>query len=112
MRRTLWMTVTLALVAGWLLVSYLPGALAAMPSIGYPGWATSLLTGLALAAAAAFVAIQVWIVRTTDRSLVAAGDTAREFNLRRGPEAFWTALPVLMTVLLVAAVWLIRQAGA
>lgn len=110
MRRTLWMTVTLGLVAGWLLISYLPGALAAMPSIGYPMWSLKVLAGLGLAGAVGFLAIQIWIVRITDRSLVAA-PTAREFRLRRAPEAFWTALPVVMTLLLVAGILIVRQAA-
>jgi hypothetical protein len=105
MRRTLWITVTLVLVVGWLLVSYLPGLLPMLPTLAYPMWSLKLMAAVATAAAAGFVAIQLWIVRSTDRSLVAAGNTAREFGLRRGPEAFWTALPIVMTLLLVAAVW-------
>lgn len=106
MKRTLWMTVTLLVVAGWLLLSYLPGLAERLPALAWPAWSLPILSGLAVLAAVAALAIQAWIVYATDRALAVAPAAVKEFNLRRGAEAFWTVLPLLMTVLLVAAVWL------
>lgn len=106
MKRTLWMTVTLVVVVAWLLVAYMPGLAAHMPMLAWPAWSLPLLGGLVVLTVAAALAIQGWIVYATDQALAARPDAVREFNLRRSAEAFWTLLPLLMTVALVAAVWL------
>ncbi len=111
MRRTLWMVVTSALVAGWLIVSYVPGATALAPALGWPAWSLPLLRGLAILSALLFVALQIWIVAATDRALVAEAATARTFGLRRLPEAFWTAIPALSTLILLVAVRVAAHAG-
>lgn len=83
----------------WIVVSYLPGVQAMLPTLSIVengGW----LSWLTVAALIAFIAIQLWLVYTTVatiRSYQARGhDTP--FRLRLGAELFWTALPIAMTI--------------
>jgi uncharacterized membrane protein YhdT len=108
MRRTLWMSVSLLLIAGWLILAYAPGIVPSMPTIGWPAWSHTLLALLAGVGALLFVAIQAWIVWATDRSLVASSKVAAEFGLNRGVEAVLTALPLIFTVLLIGGYLLLQ----
>ena len=56
----------------------------------------------ALLALIAFVTIQVWLVRTTLRTVrvyTSKGETTG-FRLRVGSEFFWTVLPIALTIAL------------
>lgn len=85
----------------WLVVSYLPGVRALLPTIAFTnqnGWMTitSLVTFIA------FVAIQIWLVFTTVATVrtYQARNSPAAFRLRIGVEFFWTALPIAMSLLL------------
>ena len=97
----------------WLVVSYLPGVQAHLPTIAFTG--SNLLAILALIALVVFVAIQLWLLYTTMATVRAhrAKDSHSPFRLRIGMEFFWTALPILMTLALAwasYALWLNRSA--
>lgn len=95
----------------WLVLSYLPGITAALPKFVLDSSAfQSVLPWLVAATLAVFLLIQVDLVQATAQWFrrTAPGETAHEiaaFQLRRGPELFWTVLPVLGTVALM--VWLV-----
>ena len=83
----------------WIVVSYLPGVQALLPTIAFSG-GSSWLAALALIALVAFIAIQLWLVYTTVatvRSFQVKGHDS-PFRLKLGAELFWTALPIVMTV--------------
>lgn len=85
----------------WLVVSYLPGVKALLPTLTLAaggGW----LAWLGVAALIAFIAIQLWLVITTVASVRAyrAKNNGTAFRLRTGVEFFWTALPIMMTIVL------------
>lgn len=96
---------------GWLVLSYLPGITAALPKLAFDGaLAQAALPWLAGITLLAFLAIQTDLVRATVRWFSpavepATAQAAQEFNLQRGAEIFWTALPLLGTLLL--ALWLV-----
>jgi heme/copper-type cytochrome/quinol oxidase subunit 2 len=83
----------------WLVVSYLPGVQAILPTIAFRG-DTTWLAWLALFAFFIFLAIQIWLVYTTVaavRDFQAKGNGS-PFRLRPSVELFWAVLPVAMTV--------------
>jgi hypothetical protein len=96
---------------GWLVLSYLPESTAALPQVAFTGaLAQSALPWLAGATLLVFLAIQTDLVRATARWFGPAATpttvrAAREFNLQRGIETFWTVLPLLGTLLL--GFWLV-----
>ncbi|HRA67928.1 MAG TPA: hypothetical protein PL187_18000 [Caldilinea sp.] len=100
----------LAATLGWLVMSYLPSAAAALPQMAFDGaaapWLLPWLAGLSLLV---FLVIQLDLVRATLRwyrpsATPAISQALVEFSLPRGQELFWTVLPVLGTVIL--ALWL------
>lgn len=96
------LTVALLLITLlWLVVSYLPGVRAMLPTIAFAnqnGW----MAPASLLAFIAFVAIQIWLVYTTVATVRAyqARNGTTAFRLRVGAEFFWTALPIAMSLLL------------
>jgi heme/copper-type cytochrome/quinol oxidase subunit 2 len=92
------MFVSLAVIALWLVLSYSPSI--ALPTAGYPAWSQSLLAVAGILGLVAFLAIQVWIVRATDRAVVSNAGAAAGFRLNRRREFVWTALPIAMTAVL------------
>jgi hypothetical protein len=102
MRRTVWMIVSLVAVVLWLVLSYAPGV--SLPVLAYPAGGGPLLAALAAVGLLAFLAIQGWIVWSTDRAVVGAGKVAAaEMGVRRGRELFWTMLPLAITLAIGAA---------
>lgn len=99
------MVVSLVVVVLWLALSYMPGI--SLPELAYPAWSGSLLAVVAGLGLVAFVAIQFWIVQSTDRAVARVEADSKQnatpeptsLRVRRGPETFWTALPLVMTVL-------------
>lgn len=105
----------LGCVIAWLIFSYFPATQNLLPTIAFsPSWHSALI-GVGVIGALLFVAIQLWLVRTTVRALHTTNNTGHtdrkehkataqtqgfQFNL--SVEAFWTALPILMTVVLAA----------
>ena len=72
-----------------------------LPDLEWPAALLPLFSVLLVAAAVAFVAIQLWIVFATDKSLTQHADAMREFRLERGREVVLTALPIALTLLLI-----------
>jgi len=96
---------------GWLVLSYMPATAALLPKLTFDGpTAKTLFPWLAGLTLGAFLLIQLDLVRVTGQWFrqPTQTPTAREiadFGLQRGRELFWTALPVLGTVLL--GLWLL-----
>lgn len=99
---------------GWLVLSYLPGVTAAFPKAAFDSaWAQALLPWLAGVSLLAFFVIQLDLVRATARWFRPSAHTETvqalgDFHLGRGRELFWTALPLLGTVLLGGWLWSVR----
>jgi hypothetical protein len=93
----------------WIVVSYLPGVQAMLPTIAFVGG--SWLASLGLIALVVFIAIQMWLVYTTVATVRAFQVKGHDspFRLKLSAEFFWTALPIVMTVGLAwasVALWL------
>lgn len=102
MRRTL-TVLTVALLLAWVVLSYAPATW--LPHWQWPAALAPWMGGVLLVALAAFLAIQVWLVYATDRSLAQHPEQMREFRLTRGREGVLTALPIILTLLLAWAAW-------
>ncbi len=108
--RSLLVYALLASVLLWLVLSYVPAELVALPQIEAPRTADWLLRGLGVATVALFVALHLWLLRSTDR---AVKQTRAGFRLGRVAELVWTALPLGMALLLAwASLPLWRSLGA
>lgn len=94
-------------VVAWLVLSYVPASLVSLPTIAFDGaWTAAWFPALAVVSLLAIVGIQSGLVFATVRMLRRPADadlakTIREFGLRVRPEAFWTVLPLVMTLGLV-----------
>ena len=106
MIRRLLSVLILAVLISWIVLSYAPVTL---PQVAFTGgWATPLFQLLAVGGLLSVVAIQLILLRATGRMLRPTGGHAEvvaEFRLKSGAELFWTALPLLMTVLLGVAAY-------
>jgi hypothetical protein len=97
----------------WLVLSYMPGAAALLPAIAFDdAWAARVLPLLAGLTFAGFVVIQAVVLAGTGRMMrhpptSALAATVQQFQLRYGREMFWTALPLVMTVVLAATLYVI-----
>ena len=89
----------LFICALWLFFAYMPGLRGFLPDLALTG-ATPWMAWLAIFALVAFVAIQLWLVYTTGRTVRAyqAKDLRAGFRLNLGLEIFWTVLPIAMTL--------------
>jgi heme/copper-type cytochrome/quinol oxidase subunit 2 len=111
MMRTVGTAAILLGLLAWLVLSYWPAALAALPLVAFSGaWATTTLPFLAAVALVVSVAIQGWLVYATVAALRRPAGPAEaaalsQFRLNVGMEAVWTAAPLLITVVLAA--WLL-----
>lgn len=103
MRRTLLTVLTVALLLAWIILSYAPATW--LPHWQYPAALAPWMGALLIIALVTFVAIQVWLVYATDRSLQAHPDQMREFGLGRAREGVLTALPIALTAFVVWAAW-------
>ena len=97
--------------AAWLVLSYMPEAVALLPKLAFdsPAFA-AIFPWLALLTLAIFLIIQFDLVRSTGRWFCQPAQTpmARsivEFKLSHRWELLWTVLPVLGTALL--TIWLV-----
>lgn len=97
---------SLVCVIGWLVLSYMPGAQSALPSIAFTGaWSTAWLPALAGLMLGIFALIQLWLVIATGQMVRHPAQTdlratVRQFKLRTWLEVVWTAVPLGMTVVL------------
>ena len=94
----------------WLVLSYIPASVVTIPQIFYPLEGDGhLFSYLLVGGFIVFIILQVWLVvasvqmfRGTDGK---ENEMATRFGLTRGVEAFWTAIPLLMTIGLDVVVW-------
>ncbi len=105
MRRWILTFVSLGVIGLWLVLAYAPSL--PRPTLGWPAWSGVILAVLAGAGVLAFLAIQGWLVRDTDRFLSGHVPEAQiviqsEFALEKRREIFWTAMPIVMTLGLAA----------
>lgn len=92
----------------WIVLSYVPASLVPLPDLAIlPAGVNPLFRSLSVISLVLFVAIQTWIVRGTlqvlrplDRRRSLAHD---EFRLSRSREFIWSAIPVVMTLILALA---------
>lgn len=95
----------------WLVLSYLPTVTSSLPKVTFDGqFSQSVLPWLVAVTLAAFIVIQIDLVRATLRWFRPTAEPTtvqamQEFNLLRGAEIFWTVLPLVGTCML--AIWLI-----
>jgi nitric oxide reductase large subunit len=97
---------SLAIILLWLFLSYLPASLVSLPILAFPDALNLSFQQILIAGTVIFLGLQVWILITTMgifRSGQPSRAIAQAFNLSPGREFVWTALPILMTLLLAAA---------
>ena len=101
--------VVLAAVVGWIVLSYLPETAVALPQIGFsPSAGKVFFPALLISGLAIFLALQLWLVRTTTVAIRLANaneqsESAQRFRLKIGKEFILTALPIGFTLLLAVA---------
>lgn len=98
-QRILWFSITAVIIA-WIVLSYVPTSLFALPTLAFSGqnWG---LASFAAASLVAFLVIQLWLVRSTlvaVRTYRPSADEPAPARPGLGAEFFWTALPIAMTV--------------
>jgi heme/copper-type cytochrome/quinol oxidase subunit 2 len=98
-RQRLLALLLLAAMVLWIVLSYLPTR--RLPVLAFSG-ASGVLAALAVAALLAFIAIQLWLIRSTMSSVSRSqhGPAQPPFRLKLGVELFWTALPLVITLAL------------
>lgn len=94
----------------WLVISYVPGLQAMMPTLIMPGNGNTLAV-LGVVALLIFLAIQLWLVYTTLSTVRSyqSKHNGQPFRLKWGAELFWTALPIAMTIALAWASYALWQ---
>jgi len=107
-RRWILTIASLGVIALWLVLAYVPSL--PRPTLGWPAWSGAPLAVLAGVGLLAFLLIQGYMVRATDQFLSGCAPAEQlviqaEFELDRGREIFWTAMPIVMTLALAAAAW-------
>ena len=112
MRRAFFTYAILLIVVLWLVLSFVPSSLLALPQFVPEQGAVSRLSGqLLLVGLIAFLALQAWLIELTARLFQTPSETGshsraeaiESFRLTRRAEIFWTAVPLLMTVALAFA---------
>lgn len=106
---------TLAIIGGivaWLVLSYWPAGAALLPTIAFGGaWSVTWLPALAAVSLAAAAGIQAWLVYATAQSLRKPAGPVQaaalsQFRLNVPIEAWLTAAPLFITLLLAGWLWL------
>ena len=102
----------------WLVLSYIPSSFIQLPQFSFHvQWIESLFPSLMATSLVVFLAIQLILVRSTirfcnpsDAGQKTAQNTAQNtgqtttIQLNTSAEIFWTAIPIVMTLLLAAVV--------
>ena len=113
--RIFWTLLFLGVCIGWLVLSYRPQSLAGV-QIAFESTETPLFLWLFTGSALLFIAIQIILVASVRAfpSRIARGETipedgeapgARDIRILPGAEYFWTALPLLISLLFFWAIW-------
>jgi len=88
----------------WIVLSYLPASVVTLPTFSFPIAFNPLFQILLAVGLALFLVLQGWLVWTTVKTIRTGQDRtdtpANELNLSLTREAFWTALPIVMTIVL------------
>jgi heme/copper-type cytochrome/quinol oxidase subunit 2 len=90
----------------WLVLSYLPESMVALPILSFPEALNPMFQRLLIFGAALFLALQLWLLLATGglfRPGRSSRTAANAFQLTLPRELFWTALPILMTIVLALA---------
>ncbi len=101
MRRWILTIASLGVIVVWLLLAYMPSL--PRPTLGWPAGSGALLALLAGGGLLVCLLIQGWLVRDTNHFLRGEMPPAQvaiqaEFELDKGREIFWTAMPIVMTL--------------
>ncbi len=96
----------LSITIFWLVANYLPESVLVLPKASLEKIIpTTVQQGIFIALMALFVVIQVSLVFSTNRlfksdqsSMPPLSQNLEKFGLKRGPELFWTSVPVAMTL--------------
>ncbi len=90
----------------WLVLSYLPESMVALPLLSFSEALNPFFQRLLIFGVAVFLALQFWLLFAT-AGLFRSGQSSRTaadaFQLTLPRELFWTALPILMTIVLALA---------
>jgi hypothetical protein len=109
MMRRILSVLILTVLLSWIVLSYAPATWVTLPQVAFTGgWSTPLFQLLAAIGLLGVGVIQLVLVRSTRRMLRPTderADVVAEFGLRPGVELLWTALPLVMTVLLGVAIY-------
>lgn len=91
----------------WLVVSYIPESILVLPKTSLE-WLipNAIQQGIFVLIMVCFVGIQLSLVISTnsffankqDLNASSSNERIKKFGLKRGPELFWTSVPVAMTV--------------
>ena len=109
--RLLLTIIILAGVISWIVLSYLPSSLIALPQFqAAPAALVNAVPALVVVSLLVFIGLQVWLVQSTAASIKRPRDASRgqvtgRFELNAGREAVLTALPIGFTVLLALAAY-------
>ena len=103
MRKLLAYLILLGVIA-WIVLSYLPSSVMMLPKISFPTAFNPLFQATLVGALALFLVFQVWLVWTTVKNIQAGqqrtDSVTNKLNLSLAREAFWTAMPIVMTIVL------------
>jgi len=106
MRKLLAYIILLGIIA-WIALSYIPTSVVTLPTIAFPTAFNPFFQAVLAGALVLFTVLQLWLVWATVRNIQAGrqrdGSAAKGFNLSLTREAFWTALPIVMTIVLALA---------
>lgn len=96
----------LLVTIGWIILSYIPKSVLSLPNLTIGERLSTnspLILGILLAI---FIFIQVALVGSTWKMFrrEPSQQRAQEFNLRERNELFWTALPLVSTIILAVAI--------
>lgn len=91
-------------VVVWIVLSYLPASVVALPTIAFPTALNPFFQRVLVVTLTLFLVLQVLLVWTTVKNIQTrqqgkeSADNPLSLSLTR--EAFWTALPIVMTIVL------------
>jgi len=113
--RIVWTLLFLGVCIGWLVLSYRPQSLAGV-EMAFGSTATPIFLWLFIGSALLFIAIQVILVtsvrtfpvriaRREAKSADSEASAGKEIRILPSAEYFWTALPLLISLLFFWAIW-------
>lgn len=106
--RSLLSILLLLLTIGWIVLSYVPQSILSLPTFTIGERLTSLSPSILGIIFVLFVVIQLVLVGSTRRIFRSESslEQAEAFALQPTAELFWTALPLVVTLILAAVIFL------